>query len=109
MLTRQQLYDIYHKGPQAVVQFMENLLDEIAKQECLVYELTRRLQQASKALAETHQASERQARDSHNSHLPPSSDLPAARFANAARLRIGAAAEATTRRPAERPDLGDAA
>ena len=65
---------------------------KLATKECLVYELTRRLQQAQKALVELQQRqqdcpgdSTNRSRDSRNSNLPPSSDSPAVKAANSLR------------------------
>jgi Transposase and inactivated derivatives len=73
-------------------QELERVKRKLIKQECLVYELTRRLQQLQKALEElqpkpleSQACAGNRARDSHNSNLPPSSDLPAAKVANAVR------------------------
>jgi hypothetical protein len=68
---------------------LKRVKDKLAAQECLAYELARRLQQAQKALVELQQkqrqgpgVSSRAGRDSHNSNLPPSSDPLAVRAAN---------------------------
>jgi transposase len=71
---------------------LQRVKRKLATQECLVYELTRRLQQAQQALADLQPQPPASAagtrpsgKDSHNSSLPPSSDLPAVKQANALR------------------------
>lgn len=71
---------------------LKRVKSKLATQECLVYELTRRLQQAQKALDELQQKQQasqgdvsRVGKDSHNSNLPPSSDPLVAKAANSLR------------------------
>ena len=110
MLTRQQLYELYYQGPQPTLLYIEALLAELAdferrfeerqdgllvsqrqyieklsqqlkrakeklwRQEALNYQLKRRINELEAAAV---------TRDSHNSSLPPSTDGPAAKAANA--------------------------
>jgi transposase len=68
---------------------LKRVKDKLATQDCLVYELTRRLQQAQEALVELQQKEQdclgnltNRRRDSHNSNLPPSTDPLAVQAAN---------------------------
>lgn len=136
MLTRQQLYELYCEGPDAVVRIIEDLYDhlaateppevralrltvdsqlsvirklqarlqrlgeKLAHQECLNYELKRRLAELGSLVG----------KDSHNSSLPPSSDPPGVRRTRSLRRRSGRKAggqtghRGSTRTPAPRPD-----
>ena len=121
MPTRQQLHEIYYQGPNATVEFIENLYsylsnqaqsigrqqritidslsakitrlqsqlkrtkDKLSQQQCLTHQLTLRVQQLESTLQQQVQQSSQAERDSHNSHLPPSSDRPAAKAANSIR------------------------
>ncbi len=121
MPTRQQLHEIYYQGPDATVEFIENLYsyvanrtqsighqqritisslsaklmrlqsqlkrakDKLSQQQCLTHQLTRRVQQLEAALQQKIPSSAHVETDSHNSNLPPSSDRPAAKAANAVR------------------------
>ncbi len=125
MLTRQQLYELYHSGFDRIAHFVEQLLSHLAeverhvghrqqctidrlvkdfgrvaaraerlkaqllKQQMLNYQLTRRVQELQTELARRDEQGGEVApaaavrRDSHNSGLPPSLDLPGVKAANA--------------------------
>jgi len=112
MFTRHQLYELYEEGREPTVRLIESLLDfieelrhdprnrrlrqiaelaarigklqarlkrvgeQLERQQCLNYELKRRIAELEAAAV---------VKDSHNSSLPPASDPPAARAANALR------------------------
>ena len=63
MITREEILTVYAEGPEAVVALVEGLL---ATQAAAVVALTKRIQALEDQIA----------KDSHNSHLPPSRDLP---------------------------------
>ncbi len=126
MLTRQQLYELYHSGFERMLHFVEQLLSHLAeverhvghrqqytidrllkdvgrlvarverlkaqllKQQMVNYQLTRRIQELQVELARhvgqgSEVAPHGVRRDSHNSGLPPSLDLPGTKAANAVR------------------------
>lgn len=143
MLTRQQLYELYYQGPGPMLDYIEALLGQLAdferiygaqqqriieaqrqyneklsqqlkrakeklwRQESLNYQLKRRIAELEAAAV---------TKDSHNSSLPPSTDGPAAKAANAIKRtrslrrpsgrRPGAQAghPGRTRAMSERPD-----
>lgn len=143
MLTRQQLYELYYQGPGPMLDYIEALLGQLAdferiygqqqqriieaqrqyneklsqqlkrakeklwRQESLNYQLKRRIAELEAAAV---------VKDSHNSSLPPSTDGPAAKAANAIKRtrslrrpsgrRPGAQAghPGRTRAMSERPD-----
>jgi transposase len=66
MLTRDEILRIYAQGPEAVVALVEGLLTVQAAQAAELAELRDRMQRLE----------DRIAKDSHNSHQPPSRDLP---------------------------------
>jgi len=126
MLTRQQIYELYHSVFDRMAHFVEQLLSHLAeverhvghrqqytidrllkdvgrlvarverlkaqllKQQMVNYQLTRRIQELQVELARREGQGSEVAphgvrRDSHNSGLPPSLDLPGVKAANAVR------------------------
>lgn len=68
---------------------LKRVKDKLSRQQCITYQLTRRVQQLQSAIqqleaeqAQSQATSSPLGRDSHNSHLPPSSDGPGAKAAN---------------------------
>ncbi|MDT5269553.1 MAG: transposase [Acidobacteriota bacterium] len=115
MLTRQQLYELYWEGPEAVVRLVEQLYEHIAASEppevrALRFTVDSQLQVIRKLQARLKRLDEKLARqgclnyelkrrlselgaligkDSHNSSLPPSSDPPGVRRTRSLRRRTG--------------------
>lgn len=73
---QQHLIDVQHERNERQARQLRRVKERLARQECLNYELKRRVTELETASV---------ARDSHNSSLPPALDPPAARAANAVR------------------------
>lgn len=68
---------------------LERVKAKLSRQQCITYQLTRQVQQLQSAIqqleaeqVQSRPTSSTVSRDSHNSHMPPSSDGPAAKAAN---------------------------
>lgn len=92
---QQRLIDAQHKRNERLAARLKRVAEKLARKECEVYQLTRRIQELQAelervGLAQGEMAGRELRRDSHNSGLPPSLDLPGTKAANADRLGIGA-------------------
>ncbi len=66
-MTRAQIQAVYDAGPEAVIAWVQQLLDTLTQQQAAIAQLSARVQHLEARLA----------KDSHNSSKPPSSDAPA--------------------------------
>jgi transposase len=87
---QQRIIDAQHKRNERLAARLKRVEEKPARKECEVYALTRRLQELQAELervmlAQGEVVNGEVKRDSHNSGLPPSSDLPAAKAQNAVR------------------------
>jgi hypothetical protein len=83
---QQRIIDAQHERNERLAARLKRVEEKLARKECEVYALTRRLQELQAELARLGlTAGEGLRRDSHNSGLPPSADPPGAKAANAVR------------------------
>lgn len=87
---QQRIIDSQHERNERLAARLKRVEEKLARKECEVYALTRRLRELQAeverlTLVQGEAAGGELRRDSHNSGLPPSSDLPRAKAANAVR------------------------
>lgn len=83
---QQRIIDAQHERNERLAARLKRVEEKLAHRECEVYALTRRVQELQAEVERlTLAAGGQLRRDSHNSGLPPSSDLPAAKAQNAVR------------------------
>jgi transposase len=87
---QQRIIDTQHARNERLAARLKRVAEKLARKECEVYALTRRLQELQAELERVRLAQGEVAgagvrRDSHNSGLPPSLDLPGVKTANAIR------------------------
>jgi transposase len=87
---QQRIINAQHERNERLAARLKRVAEKLARKECEVYALTRRIQELQAELerlrlAQDEVASAGVRRDSHNSGLPPSLDLPGAKAANAIR------------------------
>jgi transposase len=87
---QQRIINAQHERNERLAARLKRVAEKLARKECEVYALTRRIQELQAELervrlAQGEVANGEVKRDSHNSGLPPSLDLPAAKAQNAVR------------------------
>ena len=83
---QQRIIDVQHERNERLAARLKRVEEKLARKECEVYALTRRVQELQTEVEHlTLAAGGELRRDLHNSGLPPSSDLPAAKAQNAVR------------------------
>jgi len=90
---QQRIIDAQHERNERQARQLQRVKQKLARQECLNYELKRRITELEAAAV---------VRDSHNSSLPPALDPPAAKAANAIR-RTRSLRRPSGRRPGGQP------
>jgi hypothetical protein len=80
---QQRVIDAQHERHERQAAQLKRVKEKLERQECLNYQLTRRLQELQAELERCERGEVR--RDSHNSSLPPASDPPGVKAQNAVR------------------------